>query len=104
MIADAEKNKMRRASLLLLIILVLFPNTGTSQSRILTTYAGTDNVFTGDGLPAPSVSLGRVVSVRLDPQGRPVFTARLPAVAQDVAQTVPHLGGVVGNDRAELIA
>jgi uncharacterized protein (TIGR03437 family) len=65
---------MRRALPLLLVIVGVTPNTAKSQSRILTTYAGTDNVFTGDGLPATSVALGRVASVRLDSQGRPVFT------------------------------
>ncbi|MBI2685386.1 MAG: hypothetical protein HYX27_03645 [Acidobacteria bacterium] len=45
--------------------------------QIVTTYAGTEWVFPGNGRPALDAPLGSVLSVAIDPQGRTVFSDTL---------------------------
>lgn len=54
------------------LLLLALPAAGQNQ-RIITTVAGTDLVFGGDGQPAISRSFGRISRVTIDPNGRPVF-------------------------------
>lgn len=43
------------------------------SGQLITTVAGTDIAFQGQGLPGSTVSLGRVAAVTLDPTGQAVF-------------------------------
>lgn len=63
------------------------------QTRIMTTYAGNDNVFTAGGVPAAIASVGRITSVTLDAQGQPV-----------VADPTFHVVWTVTNGQIRIIA
>lgn len=66
-----------RASILsleaVLIVLVL-----SAQPRVISTFAGAELTFSGDGKPAVSASLGAVKSVAADVQE--IFISLMPAI------------------------
>src|ERR1700722_4937745 len=45
----------------------------TIQAQVITTYAGTNRAFLGDGQPATSLFLSKISTVTLDSSGNPVF-------------------------------
>src|SRR5579863_9329298 len=48
-------------------------NASALAQNVLTTFAGTDWVFPGNGKPAVTAPLSNILNVTLDPNGRPIF-------------------------------
>src|SRR5437868_14451804 len=65
-----DRRHTLRAFCLLACTVLFVPS---SQAQIITTYAGANRAFSGDGQPATSLFLSKISTVTLDSSGNPVF-------------------------------
>ena len=82
-----------RRTVLSLAFVTLFG--GQNQAQVISTYAGANRLFTGDGQPATALFLSKVSSVTMDSSGNPVFAVRYRNVVLRVNPdgTIKRLAG-----------